>query len=147
MGALTDWSRDISIGGMSSTYHILPQKTVEVSKPDAGDGTFTIAICKKGSTDIKPYAFRLISLPTNHFSHAQAGYVNIVYNAREEASFVCSSVCGNISNVREIIHNGTNYLACDVVVNQYGSNALYVVGLHGDLSEIMDVTDSFTEVG
>ena len=146
MGALTDWSRNISIGTISSTYHILPQKTVEISKGDSGNKTFTITICKKGETDIKSYAFRLISLPTMHFIHAKAGFADIVYNARNEASFVCSNICGNISNVREITHNGANYLACDVDVNQYGSNTLYIVGLHADLSEIMDVTGNFSEI-
>ena len=147
VGGLLNWSRNIEVGYIPSTYHILPQGTISISKSSAGNGTFTVTLCRKGTTNaIKPYAFRLISLPTLATRHTQAGFVDIVYNTRMEASFLCNNECGNISNVREITYNGSNYIACDVLVNQYGSNKLYVVGIHNDLSEVMDVTGNFSEL-
>ena len=148
MGGLTNWSRDIFIAYDPSIYHILPQKAIDINKEDGGNKTFTITLCKKCTADlIVPYAFRMISLPSFSYSHARAGFVDIVYNTRAEVSFSCNSTCGNISNVREITYDGANYMACDVLVNQYGANALYVVGIHPDLGEIMDVTGNFTEAG
>lgn len=142
-----NWSRDIEVGYIPSTYHILPKGAISLVKDDAGNKTFTVTLCKKGITStIKPYAFRLISLPAAAFSHAQTGFADVVYNTRTDASFLCSNVYGNISNIREITYNGSNYIACDVLVNQYGANKLYVVGIHNDLSEVMDVTGDFTEL-
>lgn len=125
-------------------YHILPKRSITLQKLDAGDKTFTVTLCKTGnSSKILPYAFRLIMLPAFN-NHAKAGFVDIVYNTRSEASFLCSNVCGDISNVRRITYNGNGFIACDISVNQFGENTLYVVGMHNDLSEIMDVTGNFS---
>ena len=146
VGGLLDWSRSIQVGSTTVMYHILPKRSITLQKLDSGDKTFTVTLCKtRNSSDMLPYAFRLIMLPTFN-NHAKAGFVDIVYNTRSEASFLCNNVCGHVSNVRSITYNGNGYIACDIEVNQFGENTLYVVGLHNDLSEIMDVTGKFSEI-
>lgn len=146
VGGLLDWSRSIQVGSTTVMYHVLPKRSITLQKLSAGDKTFTVTLCKTGnSLNMLPYAFRLIMLPAFN-NHAKAGFIDIVYNTWSEASFLCSNVCGDISNVRNVQYNGDKYIACDIAVNQFGENTLYVVGLHNDLSEIMDVTGKFSEI-
>lgn len=53
---------------------------------------------------------------------------------------------GCFSNLRQISYEGDIYFAIDVLVNQYGSAYIALVGYHEDISQIMDVTGNFTEL-
>lgn len=61
------------------------------------------------------------------------------------ASFYSSYNSGCFSNIRQITYNGNDYVACDILVNQFGSCGLFITGLHPDISEIIEVTENFTE--
>ena len=80
-------------------------------------------------------------------NHSLSGWLKVHYASGGSIQDNVAHVeYGCLSNLRMISYNGEAYFAIDVHVNQYGGHRLCLTGFHEDISQIMDVTSSFTEV-
>lgn len=129
-------------------YYSLPKLIISVHKPDGGNATKTITLFKKGDDYTVHFNFfEMFTVPYYGTNHCLPGWCKVHYAAAGTLqNDVVHSECGCFSNLRQVSYKGDTYFAIDVLVNQYGSGYIALAGYHEDISQIMDVTEDFTEL-
>lgn len=130
-----------------SKNYLLHKFILSLLKPDEGSKKFTITLIKlnDASSDYCIYDFKLIAAALKN-SNSRTGILLFCANSSSQYSTYAHLSDGNFSNIRIITYNEERYIAVDVEVQQYGANAIYITGVHENISDIMDVTGNFTEV-
>lgn len=129
-------------------YYSLPKPIVSIHKPTGGNETKTITLFKIGDYNTSHFNFfEIFTIPFYSNNHCLPGWCKVHYApAGTLQSDVAHVEYGCFSNLRQISYEGDVYFAIDVLVNQYGSAYIALVGYHEDISQIMDVTGNFTEL-
>ena len=129
-------------------YYSLPKSIVSVHRPTGGNEIKTITLFKKGDSNTSHfYFFEIFTAPFYSNNHCSSGWCKVHYApAGTLQNNVAHYEYGCFSNLRQINYEGEIYFAIDVEVNQYGSGYIELIGYHEDISQIMDVTGSFTEI-
>ena len=129
-------------------YYSLPKLIVSIHKPTEGNETKTITLFKIEDYNTSHFNFfEIFTIPFYSNNHCLPGWCKVHYApAGTLQSDVAHAEYGCFSNLRQISYEGDVYFAIDVLVNQYGSAYIALTGYHEDISQIMDVTGSFTEL-
>ena len=124
-------------GTIQVQYYTRPVSLGIFSKNSSGDEVRTLTICKSGTNyryiDVN---IRLVPVSGNFWE----GHAKFCGGKAIGPFSYTSNLNGKIENIRTVTYKGEDYIAVDFTIRQFGNCAVYITGMHPDITEMIDVT-------